>query len=114
MKISDNDSKETEINHLFNTLQQNGYKKDNIKAAYKKVIAKNGKTSIEDKGKPILMAYVPFYGIFSNKIAHILRKRNIRTVHLPPKIIKQMLRLVKDEQGLQGYMRSLVNVDKYT
>ena len=101
MKISDNDSKETEINHLFNTLQQNGYKKDNIKAAYKKVIAKNGKTSVEEKGKPISRAHVPFYGNVSNKIARILKKHNIKTVHLPPKKIKQMLRPVKDEQGLK-------------
>ena len=56
---------------------------------------------IDDKGKPISRAYVPFYGNVSNKIAHILRKRNIRTVHLPPKKIKQLLRLVKDDQGLK-------------
>ena len=64
-------------------------------------MAKNGKTSIEDKGKPISRAYVPFYGNVSNKIARILRKRNITTVHLPPKIIKQIHRPVKDEQGLE-------------
>ena len=35
MKISD-DSKETEINHLFNTFQQNGYKKTTLKQLIKK------------------------------------------------------------------------------
>ena len=45
--------------------------------------------------------YTVVHGNVSNKIACILRKCNIRTVHLPPKKIKQMLRPVKDEQGLK-------------
>ena len=77
-------------------------KKYNIKAAYKKVMAKNSDNpSTDNKGKPISRAYFPFYGNVSNKIARILRKRHIRTVHLPPKKIKQLLRPVKDEQGLK-------------
>ena len=47
------------------------------------------------------IAYIPYYGNLSNIIDCILKKGNIKQVHLLPKKIKNMLCPIKDNLGLK-------------
>lgn len=103
LTITDSDHRTSEINHLFETLQANGFNKRTISAIHHKVKKKTipRDRQSEDNDGQTTRAFIPFCGNLSNKIGRILGKHGIKTVHLLPSKIRNRLRSAKDDLGLQ-------------
>lgn len=95
--ISDADSLTTEIQHLRNTFRQNGYSHKDIAWALRKT-DRQPPTLSETRPK---LAFIPYMPPVSNKIARLLHKNNIKTIHMPPPKVRQWVRPVKDSLGLR-------------
>jgi predicted GIY-YIG superfamily endonuclease len=98
--ISDQESLPSELAHLKKTLLQNGYKKDDIRLVLKRTFSSKKKTTPETED-PVNIAVLPYTGKLSGKLARILRRHNIKTIHRPPSKIRNLLRPVKDDLGLK-------------
>lgn len=100
--ISDCNNLPEELDHLKRIFLQNGYKNNEIRLALKRTASP--RPAMEDEKPPDgsrRVACIPYMGATSGKISRILRKFDIKTIHLPPPKIKQLIRPVKDNLGLK-------------
>jgi len=70
---------------------------------------------LENKN-PTGTATIPFHHAISHKISRLLRKYDIRTIHIPKRKTAQMLRSAKDglKLKIQGVFGFSVSAEKYT
>jgi hypothetical protein len=94
--LCDPDSLEKVIQHLRDTFQRNGYSKSEIRRALHPKLKPEPKNN-----KPAGTAVLPYQQAVSNKISRLLIKYNIKTVHMPIKKNRQLLRTAKDDLGLK-------------
>jgi len=97
IRISDEAHLEQEKDHLSVVFKNIGYKHKDITNAINKALEKNNKNPnpLEDQN-PNRKAYLAYIQGFTNKIANILSKKEIKTSFKPHETIKQNMRSVKD------------------
>jgi hypothetical protein len=94
--LCDPDSLGKEIQHLRDTFQRNRYSKSEIRRAL------HPKLKPEQKNNKLTgIAVLPYQQAVSNKISRFITKYNIKTVHVPKKKNRQLLRTAKDDLGLK-------------
>ncbi|XP_071441632.1 uncharacterized protein [Hetaerina americana] len=98
--ISDQQSLPAELGHLKKTFRENGFSPREISMALKRAFGEKRERREEER-KPLANAFLPYISTVSGKISRILRNHNIRTVHLPPKKLRQVLVRAKDPAGLK-------------
>lgn len=95
-RISDDNHTDEEITYLKRTFANLGYSSKSILKAINK--AKYG-NNINKTKKPVTSnAYLPYIQGVTDKIAKILRKKDIKTSFKPLSTIKQKMKSVKDSQ----------------
>ena len=101
IRISDKDHLKQELNHLTKSFINNGYRykqiKETIKRANKKERNNNRKNEKENNNKETPLAILPYIHGTTNKIARILRKRDIKVTFSPPNSPRNMLDFAKDQ-----------------
>ncbi|XP_046388240.1 uncharacterized protein LOC124157496 [Ischnura elegans] len=98
--VSDTENLKWEIEHLRTTFRSNGFTEGDIKMALKGSLKKKGEAE-KPKVKPTARACLPYVSTISNKIARILRRHNVETIHKPPGKLKALLGTTKDKLGLK-------------
>lgn len=83
-----------ELHYLTNVMQANGYSKKEIHRASNPRRQQN-KRNEEDK--PLATAYMPYFHRITDRIGKLLKKYRIRTIYIPTKKIKDILRPAKDK-----------------
>ena len=102
MTIADQEHRRTEIAHLFNTLQKNGYKQQEISSVYRHT--KNSAPTPQYhrvQSEEVQSVFIPCCGSLSIRIGRVLMRHNLSPVFLPPPRVKQMLRSAMDNLGLK-------------
>jgi hypothetical protein len=99
--ISDAEHLGPELKHLKTTFRQNGYSDKSVSLALRRTLHRRESETAEDKEKPLAKACLPFVSTISGKIARILRRYKIETIHKPPTKLKDMLVRAKDPIGLK-------------
>jgi len=105
-RIFDSEHLKDENNHLTNIFKSIGYKSKDIKNVLKRTMIKTNmqttrtnsdKTeNINNSQKPIKRAYLPYIKGVTDKIAKILKKKDITTSFKTVQTIKQRMRPIKD------------------
>lgn len=95
-RISDINHTEEEISYLKRTFANLGYNNKSIYKAIQK--AKSDSNINKVKDPPTSNAHLPYIQGVTDKIAKILKKKNIKTTFKPWSTIKQRMKSVKDSQ----------------
>ena len=117
--IVDKDHLKHELNHLMKALIKNRYKEIQIKETIRRANKREGnnikKNEKENNNKETSLAILPYIHGTTNKIARILRKRDIRVTFSPPNSLSNMLDSTKDlfeKKLLQGVYTIPCSCDK--
>ena len=109
IKIAYKDHLKQELDHLMKASIKNGYRdkkfKKTIKRANKKERNNNRKKEKQNNNNDTPLAILPYIHGTTNKIARILRKRDIKVTLSPPNSLRNMLDPAKDhieKKLLQG------------
>ena len=95
-RISDDNHTDEEITYMKRTFTSLGYNSKSILTAIKK--AKSGNIIDKTENPSAFSAYLPYIQGVTDKIAKILRKKDIKTSFKPLSTIKQGMKSVKDNQ----------------
>ena len=101
--VSDEEHLGQEVKHLYKVLQQNEYNYREISKIHRRVeqhYNKNAEQHNDVDSDNISRAFIPYCGNVSNRIGRILKKHKIKSIYLPPAKIRQKLRPIKDDLGL--------------
>jgi hypothetical protein len=98
--VSDAEHLKSEIEHLRTAFRSNGFTEEDIKVALKMSLKRKGEAK-KPEVKPTARACLPYVSTISNKIAGILRRHNVETIHKPPGKLKALLGTTKDKLGLK-------------
>jgi hypothetical protein len=94
-RISDATHLDCELEHLVKVFKNNGYKEKIIRKAIEKSQTKG---QIEGRNDDILKSIkLPYIQGTTDKIANILRKKQIRVTFSPPNTLRRMLDCAKDQ-----------------
>ena len=101
LRISDKEHLDQEREHLIQGFKNNGYKEKHINTILRKNNPKNNTWKSNEKNEKnkkdrSLTLVLPFIQGVTNKIANILRKKDIKTFFRPTSTIKSLLKSVKD------------------
>ncbi|XP_018401736.1 PREDICTED: uncharacterized protein LOC108778909 [Cyphomyrmex costatus] len=97
--ISDKEHLKTELNYLKETLQRNGYNKEDVNRTINKHRSGTKKSDTEQTQKEKRrLSFLPYIKGTTDRIGRILNKHNIRTIFKPPRKIDQILRNPKDQR----------------
>ena len=102
VRISYNEHLEDELGHLSKSLQNNGYNKKYIGRAFirekDRINNKNNRrdtgNNVRDEGTTKFL--LPYIQGTTNKIAKVLRKKQISTIFCPPTSLRNILDKAKD------------------
>jgi len=95
-RISYENHTEEEISYLKRTFANLGY---NNKSIFKAIQKAKSRNNINKSNNPkTTNAYLPYIQGVTNKLAKILRKKNIKTLFKTLTTIKQRMKSVKDSQ----------------
>lgn len=99
LSISDQEHLQTELNHLKETLQRNGYNKEEVNRTINKQRSGIKRTDTqESQEEKKWLSFLPYVKGTTDRIGKILNKHNIRTIFKPPRKIEQILRNPKDQR----------------
>ncbi|XP_046389267.1 uncharacterized protein LOC124158128 [Ischnura elegans] len=101
IKISDEDNLQGELKHLKKTFIDNGYSQFQVHRALKSAFRQDKGDKPDEERPPASEAILPYVSTVSGKIARILSKHNIRSIHLPPGKLWDQLVRAKDPIGLK-------------
>ena len=92
VRISDTEHLKEELAHLSRVLQENGYKIKDIKRAFKKA----QKPRIKNREDQRRKAFLPYIQGTIDKIAKVLKQKQIKTSFSPPNSLRNLLDKSKD------------------
>jgi hypothetical protein len=95
MRISDKDHIQQEKEHLWMVFRRNGYLDSKIDEPLEKLkrdITHTKEGNNEENHK----VFLPYVQGTTYRIAHLLKKKNIRTIFAPPNNLRKLLSAVKD------------------
>jgi hypothetical protein len=93
-RISDDEHLEEEKKHLLNVFKNNGYKKHQVMKAFQN--ATKTPRNKEQTNNDVSKVYLPYIQGTTDKLARILKKKNIGATFKPLNTIRNSLRSVKD------------------
>jgi hypothetical protein len=93
-RISDDEHLEEEKKHLLNVFKNNGYKKHQVMKAFQN--ATKTPRNKEQTNNEVSKVYLPYIQGTTDKLAKILKKKNIGATFKPLNTIRNSLRSVKD------------------
>jgi hypothetical protein len=92
-RISNDEHLEEEKKHLLNVFKNNGYKKHQVTKDFQN--ATKTPRNKEQTNNDVSKVYLPYIQGTTNKLARILKKKNIGATFKPLNTIRNSLRLVK-------------------
>ena len=103
VRISDNEHLEEELGHISKTLQNNGYNKKDIGREFRREKDRRNKdrntrknTGNNDRQEGATKVLLPYIQGTIDKIAKVLKKKQIRTFFCPPTSLRDILDKEKD------------------
>ena len=100
-RVSDTDHIKGELEHIRTTLINNGYNGKEADKVFHNVKKRRHKTKERDTTLPRVT--LPYIHGTTNKIANILKKKNIRVVFAPPNSVRTLLDKAKDPIDLKHH-----------
>jgi hypothetical protein len=94
LKISDDEHLDEEKNHLLKVFKDNGYKKHQVLRAFQN--ASKRPRSKTQTNNDVSKVFLPYIQGTTDKLARILKKKNIGATFKPINTIRNSLRSVKD------------------